>query len=229
MDSSAHIGGCFLANMKLLLPAGVNATLLIALRLRRLLACEPDVVIHAAAMTNIDECENEPIKALAANRDTTYNIVELLSYNAKFVYISTDMVYSDIPGPHREKMTWGRSICTARVKLAGEKSAAINPRHLILRTNFFGPSQVPWRQSLSDWVLQSLTDGSTPIFYNDVWWSPLHIKTLSQTILELVEANVVGIYNLGARTGLSKSQFALQVAEHKGLYDRYKMCCGGTG
>lgn len=186
---------------------------------KSLLSGNFEVVIHAAAETDIDYCEKEPIKALAANRDTTYHIVELLSPSAKLVYISTDMVYADIRGPHRE-CDVGPVNVYGRSKLAGEKAAAVNPRHLILRTNFFGPRIDPTpstRRSVSDWVIESLKNGSTPIFYHDVWFSPLHMETLSSVILELVEREIVGIYNTGARNAISKAEFAKLVAEHCGL------------
>lgn len=188
-----------------------------------------EVVIHAAAQTNIEYCEAEPIQALAANRDTTYHLVELLPSSTKLVYISTDMVYPDIRGPHRESDV-GPINVYGRSKLAGEKAAAVNPRHLILRTNFFGPRIDPTpvsRRSLSDWVIQSLQDGTTPIYYNDIWFTPLHMKTLSAIILELVERDLIGVYNLGARTAMSKAQFAQSIAEHKGLIDHFKSKCVG--
>ncbi len=181
-----------------------------------LLTDEPDVVIHAAAETDVGLCESDPIKALEANRDTTANLVELLSPTAKLVYISTDMVYPETPGPHLEDEAapvnmYGLS------KLAGENMASINLRHLILRTNFFGPALSPGRVSFSDWCLQTLTESRTAIFFNDVWWSPLHMKTLSEVILGLVEADVIGTYNLGSLKGMTKAGFAISLASHKGL------------
>lgn len=181
-----------------------------------LTGCNPDVVVHAAAETNVEYCEAEPVKAYLANRDTTYHIVEQLEPKAKLVYISTDMVYPDLRGPHREGdvapvNVYGRS------KLAGEKAAAVNARHFICRTNFFGPSKTPGRLSFSDWVIQSLTDGSTPIFFNDQYWTPIHMKTLCTVILEAVERDLIGTYNVGATTGMNKAKFAMLVAAQKGL------------
>lgn len=176
----------------------------------------PDVVIHAAAETDVDYCEAHPDRALEANRDATFHLAGLLSPKSKLVYISTDMVYPDSPGPHIESEAapinmYGRS------KFAGEKVAAMNPRHLILRTNFVGPSVTAGRHSFSDWCIESLTDGHIRVFFNDVWFSPLHMKTLSRLILELVEADVCGIYNAGSRGQMSKAGFALALAKHKSL------------
>lgn len=176
----------------------------------------PDVVVHAAAMTNVDECDDEPLKAIAANRDTTHHIVEFLRPTSKMVYISTDMVYPDIPGPHVEPDARPINMY-GRTKLAGEHCAKVNPRHLILRTNFFGPSKTPGRQSYSDFVIQTATDGPMRIFFNDVWWSPLHMQTLCTLILELVVDDVIGIYNLGSQNGTTKADFALCLIKHKGL------------
>lgn len=184
---------------------------------------EPDVVIHAAAATNVEKCEQEPYVALADNRDATDNLAASLPPEAKLVYISTDMVYGDIPGPHREEDVapvnmYGRS------KLAGEKCAAANPRHLILRTSFFGPSRSPGRVSFSDFVLESLTNGRTAIFYNDVWFTPLHMQTLSTLICGLVEKDVKGIYNIGARSGFTKAEFATRLAVHQKI--QFKQAIG---
>jgi dTDP-4-dehydrorhamnose reductase len=176
----------------------------------------PDVVVHAAAMTDVEACERSPILALRNNRDATSYLATMLNPQAKLVYISSDMVYADVPGPHPEHEVAPINVY-ARSKFAGEKAAAVNPRHLIVRTNFFGPSKTPGKVSFSDWVIEILQDGATAVFFSDVWWSPLHMKTLSAVILELVKQDITGIYNVGATTGLSKAQFAARVAALKKL------------
>lgn len=186
---------------------------------------KPDVVIHAAAKTNVDKCDDEPLKAIAANRDSTHNIVQFLLPSSKMVYISTDMVYPDIRGPHTESDVRPVNMY-GRTKLAGEHCAKINPRHLVLRTNFFGPSKTPNRQSYSDFVIQTATEGPTQVFYNDVWWSPLHMQTLCSLILELVINDVIGVYNLGSREGMTKSAFAEAVLNHKGINGPKKYAIG---
>lgn len=187
---------------------------------KKMLQFSPDVVIHCAAETDVDFCEREPIKAMAANRDTTANIVSLLNRASKFVYISTDMVYPDILGPHAEQDA-GPINMYGKSKFAGESCARVNPHHLILRTNFFGSSKTPGRFSFSDWVIKSLTDGGTPLFFNDVFWTPLHMDTLSAWVAELVDRDLVGTYNLGSTTVMSKAAFAGAVAEHCGLLEQF--------
>jgi len=194
---------------------------------KRLMECKPEVIIHAAGMTNVDECENRPLEAVAQNRDSTMNLVTQMHPGGKFVYISTDMVYPDTMGPHLEHDV-GPINAYGRSKLAGERAAAVNARHLIIRTNFFGPSRVEGRRSFSDWAIESLTNGHTPLFFTDVFWSPLHMKTLSTLIRTLVDKDAVGIYNVGASgPAMSKAAFVQHLAFHKGLLEQFNKAALG--
>lgn len=176
-----------------------------------------DVVIHLVAMTNLEECEHDPLKALEVNRDTTYNIATQMNPKAKLVYISTDMIYRG-EGPHTEIEGSPLNVY-GRTKLAGEKVAAINPRALILRTNFFGKSKTLGRRSFSDMVIDDLTVGRRLTLWNDVWWTPLHMETVSSMLLEAVERDLVGRYNLGSREGMTKAETGIAITKHYGLGD----------
>lgn len=182
---------------------------------KQMLKYGADAVIHAAALTGVDECEEDALEAVKVNRGGTYNLATMINPEAKFVYISTDMVYGDSNGPHSEPDVYPLNVY-AKSKLAGEACARALPNHLILRTNFFGESKSR-KLSFSDKVIDSLTNGRTAIFFNDVWFSPLHMETLSALIVELLEANVIGTYNLGSKDGMSKAQFAQAVAAQKGI------------
>ena len=54
---------------------------------------KPDLVIHCAGLTNVDECERAPDFAYEMNVKVTENIVQVCSNGTKLVYISTDQVY----------------------------------------------------------------------------------------------------------------------------------------
>lgn len=179
---------------------------------------KPEIVIHAAAETNVDNCEGD-FGFSYYNRDITYNLVSCLS-DQYLVYISTDQVYPDTIGPHSE-ITVGPVNGYGYGKLAAEKVVSLLPSHLILRTNFFGPSRSKGRKSFSDWVIESLTIGPTPSFFNDVLFNPLHMKTLSATIEKLVDIGLIGTFNVGASSLMSKSAFAWAVAEKFGLLEQF--------
>ena len=177
---------------------------------------DPDLVIHAAALTNVDTCERDPEAARRANGDATANIAAALKPSARLVYLSTDQVYPDTVGPHVEDdaapvNVYGRS------KLAGEEYALSRPNSLALRTNLFGPSRSPERESLSDFVVTHLSARKPVKFFVDVLFSPLHMATLASLVLELAATRITGTFNLGCREGASKRDFAHAVAHHLGL------------
>lgn len=176
----------------------------------------PDVVVHAAALTDIDYCERAPQEAFATNRDAAANIAAELPRGARLVFVSTDQVYPDTVGPHSESDV-GPVNVYGQSKLAGERASLDHPNALVLRTNFFGPSRRPGRSSLSDFVIDSLAAGKSITLFDDILFSPLHMTTLAALTAELVDRGIAGVFNAGCRSGASKAKFALAIAKHKGL------------
>jgi dTDP-4-dehydrorhamnose reductase len=176
----------------------------------------PHVVIHAAAMTDVDACERQPEVAEVMNRQATANVAASLSGRAKLVYISTDHVYPDTPGPHREGAEAPMNVYS-RTKLAGEAAALARPGSLALRTCFFGASRTSRRKSLSDFVERSARERQCITLFRDVLFSPLHVATTASTIFEAVDRGLTGVFNLGSRKGSSKLDFGLAVARRLGL------------
>ena len=181
-----------------------------------LAAAAPNIVIHAAAYTDVDGCERDPVRAADANHRAVANLVAALPADCHLIHISTDQVYSDSPGPHAEGRerpvnAYGRS------KLAGEGAARRHTRSTILRTNLFGPGRPPDRRSLSDFIADSLAAGKAITLFTDVYFSPLHMVTLSGLSMEMATRGLAGTFNAGSRAGMSKRDFGHAVARHLGL------------
>ncbi len=171
----------------------------------------PSLVLHAAAMTDVDACEVRPDEADAANRQAVEHLVRHLPAGARLIVISTDQVYPDTAGPHLEDETGPVNIY-GKTKLAGEQAALEHPGALVLRTNFFGPPA-----SLSDFFLDAFAAGRPVPLFEDVAFSPLHAATLARLALAAVRAGAEGVYNLGSRDGMTKAEFARALAAHAGL------------
>ncbi|MBT4733036.1 sugar nucleotide-binding protein [Candidatus Woesearchaeota archaeon] len=101
-------------------------------------------------------------------------------------------------------------------KYAGELAAALIPS-TILRTNFIGLSHAPNRESLTDWVFDSIKNGESIKVLSDVFFSPLSMVNLSEMINLVIEKKPIGIFNLGSRNGMSKADFDFSFAECLGL------------
>ena len=163
-------------------------------------------------MTDVDYCENFPKEADLVNAKIPKNLSEFSGY---LIHISTDQVYPGIRGNYEENDSfpineYGKS------KLKGEKSLN-NKKALIIRTNFFGPSLTK-RKSLSDFFIESFKKKKKTFLFEDLFFSPLHMTTLTKVIENIILKNrIKGVYNLGSLNGISKSSFALKIAKHLNL------------
>lgn len=97
----------------------------------------PDLVINAAAYTNVDQAEDEPDRALRVNADAAGEVAAAaLAVGAPVVQISTDYVFDGAASdPYREDQATGPVGVYGRTKLAGEEQVrAANPDFVVVRT-----------------------------------------------------------------------------------------------
>ena len=182
-------------------------------------AARPDFVVHCAAETRVDFCEENTVSALTVNAGGTKALSKVCQkLGAKLIYISTDSVYegtknnyteTDIPNP---KNVYGKS------KLYGEiavKKHAYN--HLIFRTNIYGWNLRP-KLSLAEWVLERARNGSEKIpGFTDIIFSPILVNDLANIIDQSIKQDLCGIYNAGGKDACSKYDFARMICSVFGM------------
>ena len=175
----------------------------------------PDVIINLNALTNVDACEDNPAGAYSANVKPVEVFAELLKDTSIYLmHVSTDQVYSG-RGPHREPNALPCNVY-ALSKYAGE--LACQSLHAsVLRTNFVGRSIAAGRLGFTDWLYRAFSEHQKITLFEDVWFSPLHIDQLASALEWVGRKQPNGIFNLGARDGISKAGFALKFAERLGL------------
>jgi len=109
----------------------------------RISAERPGVVIHAAAMTDVDACERDPDAAFRANALGVLHVAQAADeVRARFVFISTDFVFDgEKPSPYYETDAPNPLSVYAESKLAGERYAlGAAHRALVVRTAWlYGP------------------------------------------------------------------------------------------
>ena len=185
-----------------------------ALLVRWLNKCKPDIVIHCAAIINIDACEHDIDLATKVHIKATDTLVEYLNNNnGRLIYISTDSVFDgkkqtpysevDIPNPIN---------IYAKTKLMGEKPVRLMHKGLILRTNIIGQIQGE-RSSFFEWILQSLINKEPLNLFYDVYFSPITVYDLSSLVRKIIEEPIFGLYHCGSNDGISKYDFGMKVAK----------------
>ena len=211
-----QVSGCFLTHPIVL--DGIRAVKLDVASLSELeqflLTCKPDIIMHTAGLTNVEECEDKPILAHRLNVEATRNVAKIANIlRAKLVHISTDHVFDgrtawktegDIPAPLN---TYAKTKWKAEEVVLEEC-----PDALIIRTNFFGWG-TPVRVSFSDWILRALAQGKELTMFSDVYFTPILINDLIDVMTELLGRGATGIFHVGGSERLTKYDFALQIAE----------------
>ncbi|HRU52167.1 MAG TPA: dTDP-4-dehydrorhamnose reductase [Planctomycetota bacterium] len=111
---------------------------------------KPDVVVHCAAMTNVDNCESQQDLAYAVNAYGTQNVARACHYyGIRLIAISTDYVFDGLSKtPYHEfhKANGGNTVY-GKSKFAGEEQVrCFCPNHVIVRVSWLygtgGPSFV---------------------------------------------------------------------------------------
>lgn len=185
---------------------------------RRLHERCPDVVVHCAAMTDVERCEGEPDNARVMNVDATRILARWCAqHGARFVFISTDSVFDGRCGHYSEDDQPAPVNEYARTKLAAEAVVAgLLPDALILRTNFYGRN-FKQKLSLAEWMLKKLVRRERLPAFTDVKFNPLLANHLGRIILDLIAHGAKGVFHAAARDEYSKYEFALLIARIFGL------------
>lgn len=178
----------------------------------------PRLVIHTAALADVDECEEQPEAARAINIQGTANVARASQeIKAKLIHISTDSVFDGEKGRYREEDTPSPVNVYGQTKLEGEKRVIdLSSDRIIIRTAFYGRNR-HGGNSLAEWVITSLRNGNDINMFTDVFFSPIFLGDLIEIMIKMYHQNLTGIYHVGSREGCSKYDFGLKLAKGFGL------------
>jgi dTDP-4-dehydrorhamnose reductase len=183
------------------------------------LTLKPDVVVHTAALSDIDYCEANPLKAEAVNVGVTLQIAELcLRTGARLVFFSSDSVFDGKKGRYRETDAPEPLNQYARTKVRAEKGIArILANHVIVRPSLIMGLPVLESGNSFLWrLVQSLRSGTRSAFPDSEIRSPVDVITLSQAVLEIALLGFTGILHIAGNDRLSRYDMALRVARALG-------------
>lgn len=183
-----------------------------------ILELHPSTVIHCAALTDVDFCEDHPELAYEVNVLASAVIARAASeIGAHFMYISTDSVFDGQTGNYSEGSVPAPLNVYARTKLLGEQEALrLGANPLLLRVNFYGRVN-QHRKGLADWILQQLNAGKRVPGFADVYFCPILVSDVADFILALHRKSASGTFNLVGSERVSKFEFARRLAEMFGF------------
>jgi len=174
----------------------------------------PQLVIHTAGLTSVEECEARPDLARHVNVDLAANVaLACARLGLSLVHISTDHLFSgeaslvDEMHPVAPKNVYGRTKAEAE-----DRVLDAHPQALVIRTNFYGwgPS---YRRSFSDVIVGALRSVKELNLFKDVFYTPILIEVVAQATHDLVGLKAGGIFHVVGDERISKYEFGLKIAE----------------
>lgn len=177
----------------------------------------PELVIHTAAMTDVDGCEKKPESAFKINALGTRNVtVGAKKTGSRLVYISTDYVFDGAKRePYTEQDLTNPISVYGSSKLAGENYVReLLPEHYIVRTAWlFGKPG----KDFPSWVVAQVKKRSHPRIFQDQIGSPTYAPDLARMIREITQQEVFGTYHVTNSGSCSRVDQARLVLESVGL------------
>ena len=179
----------------------------------------PDVIINAAAYTNVDLSERE--------RETTWKInvkgVEHLAetarvIDAQIIHISSDYIFDGKSGPYSENDKPNPLGYYGRTKLASENVLKISGvLYTILRTNVLYGVASKSKADFVEWLIDTVRSGKPVEIVDDQIGNPTFIDDLVQAVSKVIEFRKHGVYNIGGKEFLSRYEFSKIIAEYFNL------------
>ncbi len=176
---------------------------------------KPDVIIHTAAMTNVDHCETQREACWKANVTAVESLVTACEkYNIHLIHVSTDFIFDGSHGPLDENEKTAPVNYYGESKLAAEVAVQKSKlKWAILRTVLvYGITNDMSRSNIVLWVKNSLEQGKTIQVVNDQWRTPTLAEDLAMGCYLAAKKKATGVYNISGKDFLSPYDIAQKTA-----------------
>lgn len=171
-----------------------------------------DVIIHAAAMTNVDLCEDEVDMAYDINANATGYIAQTAEdIGAKVIYVSTDFVFDGEVGNYTEDDSVNPLGIYAKSKYEGEVMLQkYSSNWAIARISvLYGWHE---RNNFTTWLIDELRNHNSVNIVTDQINSPTYADNAAEAMFAIAKSDVNGIFHTAGNDLISRYDFALKVA-----------------
>ena len=180
----------------------------------------PNFIINTAAMTQVDDCENNKEACDALNIDVVKWLSEISDeVDAHLIHISTDFIFDGKKGNYKETDEPSPLSYYGLSKLKSEEVLTnSNIDYTILRTILvYGKVFDMSRSNIVLWVREMLSKGKEITIVDDQFRTPTYVEDLALSCKISIDKKATGIYNISSNELLSVYEIAQQIAEVFGL------------
>ena len=179
-----------------------------------------DIIIHAAAYTNVEEAEKFPAECFAVNYTATLNLVNTLKGStAKFIYLSSTGCYGDYKSDaYTEYDPVKPTTVYHKSKHEGEKIVReLCNDHLVLRLGWLYGGSIGHKKNfvynryLEAQKAASITSDPFQI------GNPTNVEDVANQLEQLISLDVIGTFNVVAKDSCSRYEYVKTIVEEFGL------------
>jgi dTDP-4-dehydrorhamnose reductase len=178
-------------------------------------AAKPDVIMNAAAMTNVDACETEREMCWKVNVEGVENLIEAAKRSdTKVIHVSTDYVFDGKAGPYTEDDRPEPLSYYGKSKLASENALRRSGIPFVIARTMvlygFAPGVKP---NFALWLIENLEKRKKVTVVDDQIGNPTLVDDLAYGLIQAFEMERTGIYHIAGRDIVSRYEFALKLAK----------------
>ena len=182
---------------------------------RVLTAEKPAVMIHTAAMTNVDACENNRESCYNLNVNLVKNLTDYCVENkTHLIHLSTDFIFDGVKGNYTEEDKPNPLSYYGETKLLSEKILQNSTLDFtILRTILvYGLVNDMSRSNIVLWVKESLENKKEITIVDDQFRTPTYVEDLALACKLSIDKKAKGVYHVSSCEMLSIYEIANEIA-----------------
>jgi dTDP-4-dehydrorhamnose reductase len=177
--------------------------------------CKPEIVIHAAAMTQVDDCEKNPELCADINvRGTASIILYAEKYCGFIIYVSTDFVFDGEKGNYKEEDDLKPVNWYGVTKMQAESLIETSdmPWAIVRTCLVYGNALNGTRNNIITWVKENLENKKNIKVVDDQIRTPTYVEDLAKGILLIAEKKAEGVFHISGKDVLTPYQMAIKTA-----------------
>jgi dTDP-4-dehydrorhamnose reductase len=183
-------------------------------------AFKPDVIINAAAMTQVDQCEQQRDECWKQNVGSVTNLVQVCEENdTHLIHVSTDFVFNGKEGPLTESAIPDPVNFYGESKLEGERIISKSKvKAAVIRTILvYGVTSDMSRSNIVLWVKKNIEEKKPLKVVNDQFRTPTLAEDLAIGCLFAAKKRATGIYHVSGYEMMTPYDIAIRTADFFGL------------
>lgn len=181
---------------------------------------KPQIVIHAAALSNVDYCQSHPKQTWKVNVEGTKNVVNICEkLNIPLLFISTNAVFDGANHPtggYSEEDEPNPLNLYGKSKYEGEKVIKKSkvPWIIIRLITMYGWEPTGARQNPVTWVLEKFKKGKKLKIVSDVQLNPLYSHDAAAALWSIIQnGRAKNIYHVAGSEIVNRYRWALEAAK----------------